>query len=387
MRSFGTSIGSSMMQRLLISFLAAFMFFNISAQEIGVRTVVIDPGHGGRDPGAVGPSKIYEKDVVLAVSLKLGEMIKKVYPDVKVIYTRETDKFVGLGARATMANKEKADLFISIHANAAGSRSARGFESWVLGLHKTDAELEVAKKENAVILMEDNYEEKYESFDPNDPESYIWLTMRQSAYLNQSIELAAAVQDEFDVSKRINRGVKQAGFLVLYRTTMPSILIELGFISNPDEEKYLNSEKGQEEMAEGIFKAFSRYKTKVDGVNTAVSHGNSDTQENHTDQETVEQHVPEVESEDKDKVVFKVQVAASPKAVETSPDNFKGHANVDEYISGGMYKYTLGSSYSFDEANALKTELRESDFPSAFVVAFLNGERIDLNKARELAKQ
>jgi N-acetylmuramoyl-L-alanine amidase len=366
--------------------------FSVNAQ-MGIKTVVIDPGHGGSDPGAVGPTKKYEKDVVLSISLKLGEQIRKAYPDVKVVYTRETDKFLGLADRADMANKLKADLFISIHANASTNSTAYGSETWVLGLHKNDAWLEVAKRENAVITLEEDYSTKYDQFDPNDPESYIWLSMRQNAYLNQSIGLAADIQKHFTSVKRFDRGVKQAGFLVLYRTTMPAILVEVGFISNPTEEKYLASTDGQDEIANSLFKAFSNYKKEVDGVNSAV---NGDT-ENKTDggktetagNEKVEQPQPIKPDSNlgNGRPVFSVQVMASPKQVVVDTKNFKGHTDVIEYISGGLYKYAIGRSDTFTQAVEMQKKLRDEGFESAFVVAFLNGERIDVNKAKELAKQ
>ena len=341
-------------------------------EDIGVKTVVIDPGHGGKDPGAVGPTNLYEKDVALAVSLKFGNKIKEKYPNVKVIYTRETDKFVGLAERAKIANDAAADLFISIHANAASNRSAYGSESWVLGLHKSAAALEVAKRENNSILMEDNYETTYEDFDPNDPDAYIGLALRQSANLDQSLILASNIQDEFTNDlKRKNRGVKQAGFLVLYRTTMPAVLIELGFVSNYNEEKYLRSDDGREELASSIFKAFESYKNKVEGVNEDMLGGDPKGSPDVNPKEVDPK--PEL---DPNKVIYKVQISTGSKQIECSPQNFNGLNDVNVYKDGNFYKYTSGEFDTFDDANAHKNKVREAGFESAFVVKFKNGERI-----------
>lgn len=387
-------------KRILAFVLACMLpiFSHAQGQEMALKKVVIDPGHGGSDPGAVGPTKKYEKNVVLAVSLFLGEMIKKEYPDVEVIYTRDNDKFVGLAERAELANKVKADLFISIHANAATNPSAYGSESWVLGLHKSAAALEVAKRENAVITLEEDYQNKYESFNPSDPESYIWLSMRQNAFLDQSIRLAGSVQNQFTNGiKRFNRGVKQAGFLVLYRTTMPSILVEIGFISNPKEEAWMASETGQKEISASLFRAFDEYKKSVDGVNAELNgeKSHSPPTDNQTSTKNGEDQAKNTQGDgisngkvpDSKHVVFSVQVMATPKPVEMVPQNFGGHTDVVEYISGGLYKYSIGRCATFTEVMELQKKLRSEGYDSAFVIAFLNGERIDLNKARELAKQ
>lgn len=229
-----------------------------------IKTVVIDAGHGGKDPGAIGPGKTYEKNVALAVALKLGEYIKKSYPDVNVVYTRKTDVFLELHERAEIANKQKADLFIAIHCNSSTNSAVYGSSSYVLGLHRTEANLEVAKRENAVILLEEDRDKNYE-FDPNTPEGHIIMSMKQNAFLEQSIAFASKGEVYMEsYGKRKTLGVKQAGFYVLYKTTMPSILAEIGFISNPDEEKFLNSSKGQEIVASSLFKAFSEYKVDME---------------------------------------------------------------------------------------------------------------------------
>ena len=249
-----------------------FNFQLFGQTGLGLKTVVIDPGHGGKDPGAIGYNKTMEKTVVLNVSLILGEIIKKEFPDIELIYTRSTDEFIGLANRTKIANKAGADLFISIHANAVDNRKPAGFESWVLGLHKSQAALEVAKFENSAILMEDDYEQTYSEFDPKDPDAYIALSMRQNAFLDQSIVLANLLQK--DCTKKLglkNRGVKQAGFMVLYRATMPAVLVELGFLSNIEEEKFLASATGQQKLAEYLFEGFKKYKNHYDAVDESIS--------------------------------------------------------------------------------------------------------------------
>jgi N-acetylmuramoyl-L-alanine amidase len=233
-----------------------------------MKTVVIDAGHGGQDPGNLGTGryKKKEKDISLDVALRLGNFIKESYPKLKVIYTRDSDVFIGLNERADVANKADADLFISIHCNAAKNTEAAGVETFTLGLHKNDENLQVAMKENQAIFLEDDYQTKYEGFDPNSPESIIALTIMQSAFLEQSLKISSYIQKQFkEKVDRKDRGVKQAGFLVLRRTTMPSILIELGFLTNKDEEDFLNSENGRLVMASAIFRGFKDYKERVEG--------------------------------------------------------------------------------------------------------------------------
>lgn len=235
-----------------------------AGNDFTLKTVVIDAGHGGKDPGATGPGKTLEKEVALSVALKLGADIKKNYPDVNVIFTRKTDVFIELHERAEIANRNKADLFISIHCNSATNPQAYGSSCYVLGLHKTEANLDVAKRENAVILLEDNRDKNYE-FDPNTPEGHIIMSMKQNAFLDQSISIASKVEESIENgARRKSRGVKQAGFYVLYKTTMPSILAEIGFISNPDEEKFLKSNAGQDKIADALFNAFSGYKKEIE---------------------------------------------------------------------------------------------------------------------------
>jgi len=243
----------------------------------GIKTVVIDPGHGGKDPGCLGITKVMEKDVVLAIGLKLGKYIEEKIPDVKVIYTRSTDVFVELHERADIANRNKADLFISIHCNTACAQNKKtkkitcneeviGIETYVMGLHKTNANLNVAKRENESILLEKNYQKRYDGFDPNSETGYILLTMQQNAHLKQSLNFAAKIQKQGkEKAGRVDKGIQQAGFLVLWRTSMPSVLIETEFLSNAASEKFMNSEKGQDKIARAIFIAFRQYKDEVEG--------------------------------------------------------------------------------------------------------------------------
>lgn len=250
----------------LLFITSLFFFAHVAANNnFSIKTVVIDAGHGGKDPGASGPGKTNEKDIALAVALKLGEQISKNFPDVNVIYTRKTDIFLELHERAEIANKAKADLFIAVHINSSTNSEVYGTSSYVLGLHRTEANLEVAKRENAVILMEDDRDKNYE-FDPNSPEGHIVMSMKQNAFLDQSIDLASKAENQLETyAKRKSLGVKQAGFYVLYKTTMPSLLAEIGFISNPEEEMFLKSVKGQDQIAVGLFNAFKDYKIEMEG--------------------------------------------------------------------------------------------------------------------------
>lgn len=249
------------------SALAALPFFTFPlSAEFKIRTVVIDAGHGGKDPGTVGKS-LKEKDVVLKLALRVGEYIEKNLPEVKVVYTRKTDKFIELSERSAIAMRNKADLFISIHANAIANPKTYGTETWVMGLHKSEENLAVAKRENAVIVQyEDNYQEKYEGFD-NSPESYIMFSLMQNAYLESSLKFADKIEKQFkNKAGRHSRGVKQAGFVVLYKTATPSVLVEAGFLSNETEEKFLGTEAGQELIASGIYRAFKEYKSEVESI-------------------------------------------------------------------------------------------------------------------------
>lgn len=343
----------------------------------GLKTVVIDAGHGGHDSGCHGSSS-YEKHVALSVALKLGKLINDKFPDVKVVYTRKTDVFVELHRRAQIANENKADLFICIHCNS-GPKTAFGSETFVMGLHKSEDNLNVAKRENAVILQEDNYQRQYDGFDPNSAEANIVFSLYQNAFLDQSLYFAGKVQDELtNFAKRHNRGVKQAGFLVLFRTTMPAVLIETGFLTNADEEKYLKSDAGQNTIAESILKAFGSYKDWIDGA--AVKREKAPTPS------VKEENQPIVKVEEKEvrpnETVFRVQIFSSTVKYENNHPKFKGRDDIWKYFAGGLWKYTAGSFNKHEEAVTLQNELRKQGFEDAFVVAFKNGERISMQEAR-----
>ena len=283
-----------------------------------------------------------------------------------------------MSKRAKIANDAGADLFISIHSNAAGNTLAKGFESFVLGLHKSEAALEVAKWENSSILMEEDHEQKYESFDPNDPDAYIALSLRQNAFLDQSLKLAHLFQENcVGDLKRPDRGVKQAGFLVLYKTTMPSVLVELGFLSNVEEEKFLASKKGRSSIAKELFDAFETYKEqndKVDGTLTSDSEGTVKAVS------TKNNYKVDISTR-KESIVFRVQIATSKTKLELKSFNFKGMKDVDRIESGNKYKYIVGKYSSIEDVKSRQMEVRKIGYESAFVIAFENGKRVDLQKA------
>lgn len=392
------------MKRFFIIFgmlvLLAVVPEEVYADRLGyVRTIVIDPGHGGHEPGAVG-RRVKEKDLTLAISLKLGEYIKENLPDVKVIYTRDTDKHVELRDRTRIANENQADLFISIHCNAAANRSAYGTETFVMGPHRNQANLEVAKLENASILFEDNYLEAYDGYDPNSPESNIIFTLFQNAHLNQSLTIASLVQDQFrERARRVDRGVKQAGFLVLYRATMPSVLVEVGFISNAQEEEYLASEDGQNQIASALFRAFRDYKTSQDqlaaareqqmlaqaGPATASTGGATQVQRPATPAQGSQQG--QIQRQTAPDVVFKVQFATASTRRPPDAPEFKGLQNVEHYFHEGLYKYTVGRETSLEAAAAVQRRVQQAGFNDAFVVAFHKNERISPAEAVRLINQ
>jgi N-acetylmuramoyl-L-alanine amidase len=247
-------------------FLAGFSPTGSKAPEYKLKRIVIDAGHGGKDPGTVG-SISREKDIALKVALQVGEYVKELLPGVEVIYTRKTDVFLELKERSNIANRNKADLFISIHCNAAPNRSAYGTETFVMGTKNFEANFDIVKRENSVILLEENYEEQYEGFDPSSPESYMMFNLMQKAFLSSSISLASKVEDDFSTRvNRYSRGVKQAPLYVLWTTSMPSVLIELGFLSNASEEKFLNSKDGQTYLSSAIFRSIKAYKEEMEAM-------------------------------------------------------------------------------------------------------------------------
>lgn len=349
---------------------------NTTTERPTIKTIVIDAGHGGKDPGCHGASA-NEKNVCLSIALKLGDQIKKKYPGIKVIYTRDKDVFVELDERANIANKAKADLFICIHANAA-SPAAYGAETYVLGLHRTESQQKVAERENSTIFLEDDKGEKYKDFDLS-PDALIARQIQLSVFLDQSISFADKLQKEFTKLNRYNRGVKQAGFLVLYKTTMPSVLIETGFLTNPSEEKFLADTAGQKKMATSMFSAFESYKNELEGIDDKTANSLNNNLE--VVSNTIDENLH------KDKVVFRVQIETSETKISSTSSKFKG-IKVFEYKQDNLYKYTFGEyEKDFASASKYKNELREMGYQHAFVVAFLNGERINLEKAIKLAEK
>ncbi len=344
-----------------------------------IKTVVIDAGHGGKDSGCLGVHS-KEKEVALSIALKLGKMIEENFPDVKVVYTRKTDVFIELHNRARIANKANADLFISIHCNASTNKAAYGSETYVMGLHKTEANLEVAKRENSVILFEENYEAQYEGFDINTPEGSILFSLYQNTFLNQSLNFATKVQQQFkSKAQRYDRGVKQAGFLVLVKTGMPSVLIETGFLTNIEEEKFLADEKNQELMSEAIFKAFIDYKYDIDGSKPIEK--KSEFQKNSTQNIEQPQHKEEDNNTDTPHVFFAVQVAANTSKINIQSSDFKKLSNLKERYHNGWYRYTVGEETDLEKAKKIQLEVREIGFKDAFVVAFRGEEKIGIQEA------
>ena len=379
-----------------IIFIIAALIVLFQASVLNAQTfkkidrVVIDAGHGGKDPGTMGKHS-YEKDVALSIALKLGNYIKQNLPDVEVIYTRSTDVFVELYRRAQIANEKKADVFISIHCNSVDNKSPHGTETWIIGATKSDRNLRVAKKENSSILYESDYEKRYDNFDPNSPESYIIFELFQSSYREQSMDLASMVQDQFtNRLHRNNRGVKEAGFLVLVNTTMPSFLIETGFLSNPDEEKYLTSESGQNEIASAIYRAFKAYKYKMEKINAeelkqeAIEKQRQDS----IARAMIEAAKPvvAVDSVAKDQVIFGVQFLTSSKHFVKGSEQLKGLKDVWFYQANGYYKYVSGKFDKVADANAYAEQVRKSGFSDAFVVAFYKGKRIAKRKAIKMTE-
>lgn len=357
---------------VLIPFLLMGFVNSSFAQRRQTFTVVIDPGHGGKDPGALGAiSK--EKDIVLSVGKKLGEKINSNHSDVKVVYTRSIDKFIPLDERPKIANKANAQLFISLHCNALEKhkRSPEGVETYILGLHRSQDNLEVAKRENSVIEYEDNYETKYQGFNPKEPESYIIFEFMSNKFLEQSLSFATLTQHELiNGAKRTNRNVRQAGFLVLRETGMPSALIELGYITNRAEEKYLNSEQGQNVLVNSIYNAFTQYKKEYDKRNRYSISGDSNT-DTTSDNDVLVSVVIENDSE----IEYKVQFMTAPRQYNANAKVFKGLTNVEYYKDGNTYKYTHGSAKSEKEIASLLREVK-TKFKDAFVVGFKDGTRI-----------
>lgn len=383
-------------------------------------TLVIDPGHGGHDAGALGAiSK--EKNINLAVALRFGKYVEQNLPEVRVIYTRKTDVFIPLNERANIANRANADLFISVHTNALpAGKVARGFETYTLGMHRAKDNLDVAMRENSVISMEKDYQQRYQGFDPRSSESYIIFEFIQGKNMERSVELARMIQRSVcDGANRPDKGVHQAGFLVLRETSMPGCLIELGFITTPDEERLLNDDSRVDDIARGIYEAFAKYKNKYD-KSVSVPYRAKDSEDVNLpkivpDQEpapktrvvtrgkqskreeaTPEQPKREVKkletkkdvkkAEVADAPVFKLQIFVGSRNLRKGDAHFKGETDYDSFQEGNLVKYTLGASTNYNEIYRLRKEKLEK-FPEAFIIAFKNGQKYDVNQAIREFKQ
>jgi len=350
---------------LFILFVPSSLF----AQQSNSFKVVLDAGHGGKDPGTMRGS-IREKDIVLDVVLRLGKLLEQ-HNGVKVYYTRKTDVFIELRERANIANKAKANLFISVHCNGVKSTAAKGTETFVMGMSRTDTNLDIAKKENGVIFLEDDYNQKYKGFDPNNPETLLGLKILQEEFLGQSIELASEIEKNFVQTDRFSRGVKQQPIWVLDATVMPGVLIELGFVSHQEEGIYISSDAGKEEMAQSIYNAIITYK------NTFFSP--SDTTEPIT--APIESNSPAVTAtiNDNDKtygkaigIHYKVQLEAGTKKIDTKPSNFKGLEPISFTQENKIYKYFYGDETDYEACKKRLTEAKNKGYKSAYIVTFDN---------------
>ncbi|TXC81556.1 N-acetylmuramoyl-L-alanine amidase [Luteibaculum oceani] len=379
---------NNLFTRLKLVVVAVFMVCaaGVNGQEFaGVKTVVIDAGHGGKDPGNMGTGryKTREKDIALEVALKVGQYIKEAFPDIKVIFTRKDDSFVTLAGRAEIANKNKADLFISIHCNAANSKSAAGTETFVMGFKYEEYNRELTLKENSVIFMEDDYKETYSDFDPNNPESEMFAGLYQSAFQDQSITFANYVEQQFAnrVGRR-SRGVKQGVLYVLNRSTMPSVLIELGFLSNSKEEDFLNSELGQVYMASAIYRAFKEWKKHREGVDLTVKSSAK------VEMQGPAENVNEKEYSDNPYgIVFKIQLLSSTRKIKEGSSELQGLDEIEELHVDGRYKYVHGAFPNYDEAKKALKKVKKKGFESAFVIALKGSEPLKVQDAiKELEK-
>ncbi|KWW30344.1 MAG: N-acetylmuramoyl-L-alanine amidase [bacterium P3] len=400
---------------------------NAWKKETGkVKTVVIDPGHGGDKPGAIG-KHCTEKDIVLQVARKLGQLIGDNYPDVKVIYTRTSDVDIALSERARIANTSKADLFLSIHANSHPTAAPSGVESFVMGLSKSKANMDVARKENADILLESDYKTNsaYQGFDPDSPESSIIFAMFQNAYLDKSLTFAELIQKQYGQHLHtVNRGVKQAEFIVLYMSAMPAVLTEIGFISNPAEEAFMMSESGQAKIAVALFNAFMAYKCAEEGIQplskpviNLPGYGKnaptpqkdpppSSPVERPVAAEQPQPHSPEVppsadtlqpqppasaetvsaEQPPAEKPVYKVQFLSLNRHLKDGARELRGVTDFEIYEENGTLRYLKGRETTINKAKAIQRELRETGFKDAFIVAFYKGRKISIQQARALTE-
>lgn len=405
-----TCFNSFHIHRLLLVIVILLIIYPLSGRNRetrGLETVVIDAGHGGKDPGAV-VGKAREKDIVLQIALKLGNYIKEKLPDVRVIYTRRTDVFVPLFERSVIANRNNADLFISIHANFCSSPSVKGTETYVLGLHRTQDNLNVAKKENSVILLEKDYTTRYEGFNPNLSESYIMFELIQNTHLDQSVQFAGILQDSFQKhAQRASRDVRQAGFLVLRETAMPGVLIEAGYLSNQSESNYLMTDTGREALALSIFNSFKSYKERFESRLNLASGSESKKESGKVSNDVPsEQQTPVINSEipvqqietkgkknqpvinneanrrvnEPVKITFAIQLAASPVKLSLKSKRFKEIENISVIYTSDYYKYYCLETESFSKARQNLSTIRMK-IPDAFIAAFKNGEPIPVKEA------
>ncbi len=388
---------------LLLSIHTIGQCLSKAAGSYKMKTIVLDAGHGGHDTGCHGPTGSYEKDVTLSVILKLGKLIEQKYPDIKVLYSRKTDVFIPLQDRALLANNNDADLFLSVHCNANPNKSAYGTETYLMGLHVSQANLDVAKRENAVIKLEDNYEKTYEGFDPESPEAMIALSLAQNANIEQSSFLASKVQEQLTTKlNRFNRGVKQAGFWVLYRTTCPSILIETGFLTNKTEEKYLTDNDGQDELAGAIFHAFEDYKTTVEKGNK-LTPPVIENQENNTikdtdkDEPVIEtkpiistpknttlvKQAPEPKETIVKGIIYKVQIKSTPKLLSKSDKAYDLYNNLKYEKINGVYKYAYSPFNDYKLAAKVLKKVKASGYKDAFIIVIKDGKRLSVSQAKK----
>jgi len=405
---------------LIISLLAFWIHPKIIHAQNYLDKIVIDAGHGGKDPGASGKYS-REKDVVLKLALQTGKELKKLYPDLDIIYTRKTDVFIPLKERAEIANRANADLFISIHCNSNASSQPHGSETYVMGLHKSEANLNVAKKENAAILFEEDYEKNYDGFDPTSDESHIIFNFFQNSYQVQNLDLASKMQNKFtDYTPLRDRGVKQAGFWVLYKTTMPGALIETGFLSNPNDEKFLNSNEGQLKISQSIAQAISDYKKEHDNreklkasqipdekpeEKIAAIDAEQKPEEKAEQKEEVHQeekksiqktdevvknntdHKEDLKPEPKarpQKATYSVQFLSLSEDKELKGGKYDQLPPVSSYHHKGMFRYIAGKTEFYEEGLQLQEKVRKLGFKDAFLVAFYQGKRISIDEAQKI---
>ncbi len=363
-----TKIASFLLLFTVIFIFSSFLSHNNNTVEPFI--VVLDAGHGGKDPGNMG-NGFKEKEISLSVILKIGEILEK-EPDFKVIYTRKTDVFIDLAVRAAIANKADADVFVSVHCNSFYTQ-AYGAETYVMGLSKSTQNMNIAKKENEVIFLEANYEEKYAGFDPNSPESLIGMTVMQEEYLDQSIMLAALIQNNMvNNLNRNDRSVKQDVFWVLHNTYMPSVLVELGFLTHKKEGPYINSEKGRNEMAREIANGIIAYKN-------SLSLASYETQNPVITQEEIDEAIEITEKRIYESIIFKVQLAAVSRRINTKPSNFKGLKGVNRVKEGKLNKYYYGETSDYNEIQLMKKFANEKGYESCYIVAFIEGKKLKLS--------